>query len=117
MPRTALVLVAIGTVLASIPAAQPAVGADRVTETCEVAIAAAIASRDASAAGETLEFEIVLTTGETCAEVEYDLILEQDQPNRQIHRVRLSRSVKVRDGEHTQTASRELLRRNQGRVR
>jgi hypothetical protein len=103
MPKHAVLLAVAGTVLLALPAAAPSLGADHAAETCEVEIAAEIAARENSGAGETLEFEIVLTTGETCAEVEYDLVLEQDQPNRQIHRVRLSRSTRVRDGEDTQT--------------
>jgi hypothetical protein len=52
--------------------------------------------------GKKLHFEVEIGSPATCARVEYDLVIEQREPNNQVHRVRLTRVTRVRDGELTQ---------------
>ena len=45
-----------------------------------------------------LQFDVEVSTGERCAKIVYDLIIEEQLPNGQSKRIRIPRVVKLDDG-------------------
>lgn len=69
---------------------------------CPVEIDVEFVGEDDFGDGKKLQFEVDIETTAPCGEIEYDLVLEQRQPNDQVHRVRKTRKTRLRDGELTQ---------------
>jgi hypothetical protein len=55
-----------------------------------------------------LQFSVEVTTSESCAKIEYDLVLEILLPNQQTKKERLPRLVKLNDGSLTETVRHEM---------
>jgi len=52
--------------------------------------------------GTEIQFSVEIETAAACAEVQYDVVVEQREPSEQVHRVRVPMTARVRDGELTQ---------------
>jgi len=55
-----------------------------------------------------LQFSVEVSTSESCARIEYDLVVEEQMPNGQAKRIRQTRFVKLDDGSLTELVEHRL---------
>jgi len=79
-----------------------AVAAEAPEGECEARLRVDYVGADDYGDGKKLHFEVEIQSPADCARVEYDLVLEERQPNNQVHRVRKTQITRVRDATLTQ---------------
>lgn len=67
-------------------------------EDCSATVSATLDRQE----GRQLQFSAELSTGASCASIEYDLVVEVQLPNAQVKRIRKPRFVKLNDGSLTE---------------
>jgi len=69
-----------------------------VAEDCESSVAAELVGEEPNGAITHLQFSVDVSSGESCAKIFYDLVIEIQLGNQQTKRVRIPREVRLSDG-------------------
>ena len=100
MSRTRRIYVLCAVLVLSLAAAAAAPGMDE----CSAEVSVTLDRQD----GSELQFSVEVSSGENCAHIEYDLVIEEQLPNGQAKRVRKIRQVKLDDGSLTEIVEHTL---------
>ncbi len=79
-------------------------GAALAAENCSAEVEATLNRQE----GSQLQFSVEVSSSESCATIEYDLVIEEQLPNGQAKRVRKIRHVKLNDGSLTEIVEHTL---------
>jgi len=74
---------------------------------CEASVQATVGT-EVQGDVKMLSFDVEVSTSESCAEIEYDLILDELLPNGQTKKERIARSVKLNDGAYDEIVKHEI---------
>ena len=75
---------------------------------CEADVSVSLARNDPDHEVMRYQFQVEISTSESCAEIHYDLILDVQIPNGQVKKVRKPRIVKLNDSSFEEVVRHEL---------